>query len=138
MKKNKKIFLLIFIAVIALKCANMKHMPCCSLNDISFLIAPHIITKDGNYFLEYQIAVHSDKIEQRLQVGSFIRDEEAYYFFIGKTSYRELGNVVLIPLSQDNVTDFARKNAVYWLNADKSEVKLKISENKPAQQPTNE
>jgi hypothetical protein len=92
MKKNKKIFLLIFIAVIALKCANMKHMPCCSLNDISFLIAPHIITKDGNYFLEYQIAVHSDKIEQRLQVGSFIRDEKAYYFFIGKTSYRELGS----------------------------------------------
>ena len=128
MKKNKKIFLLIFIALTLLKCSSVRHMPCCSINDVSFLITPYIIKKDGNYFLKYQISVHSDRIEQRLQVGSFIRDEKAYYYFIGKTSYRELGNVVLRPLSQDNAIDFAKKNAIYWLNSDKSEVKLKIAE----------
>lgn len=128
MKKNSEIFLLIFIALALSKCGTVKQMPCCSVSDVSFLIAPHIIKKDGDYFLTYQIPVHRERIEQRLQVGLLIRDEKAYYYFIGKTSFKELGNIVLRPLSQDDVTDLVENNAIYWLNADKTEVKLKIAE----------
>jgi len=127
MKKNFLILFLSLSTIIAIACSLSKHVPYCSLDDVNFIIKPHIKVSNNEYFLEYQVAILDDKIEQKLQVGSFINNDKAYYYFIGKTSFREMGNIVQKSLSDDKLSEFAKVESVYWLNADKSEVRLSVS-----------
>lgn len=97
-----------------------------SLADISFVVPPHIIKLESNYYLRYQIDVSNENIALVRIVYTQIKDNKAYYFFSIPISHTEFGREVLRPLSNDGFTEYAKKDAVYWLNEDGSSVKLEI------------
>ena len=72
------------------------------------------------------MATEAGKIENRIQVGAEILKGKGYYYIIGKTSFKENGNIVERPLKSDKLTEFAEKDLIFWMNKDNAEVKLEI------------
>lgn len=97
-----------------------------SINEMQFLVYPKIIERDGKYFLQYQIKINSDKLTLVRVVYRKVMNNKAYYFFSIPISHPEKGNLIERSLEQDGFTQYARRDVVYWLNEDQSEVRLQI------------
>jgi hypothetical protein len=103
--------------------------PGVALQDVQFAERPYIAKRDGNFYLHYRLAVEngSSKPFRMVLVGRKGKDK-GYYYFSVPISHPEWGNMVERPLALDDFTDFARRNAVYWLNPDGSEIPLEIKQ----------
>lgn len=100
-----------------------------SLDEVKFSIFPHIVEREGKYYLRYQIKVDDDQRPSLVRVVySKIVNDKAYYYFSIPISHFERGFLVERPLAEDNFTEYAKRDAVYWLNKDTSEVKLVVKE----------
>lgn len=103
--------------------------PRVALEEIPFLIFPQIVQRGEQYYLRYQIGVEpGDDMQLRMFPFSRTTREKAYYFFGVSTSFPERGTIVERPLDRDGLTDFARRNAVYWLDPDGSETHIEIKQ----------
>jgi hypothetical protein len=126
----KRILIVLMISFLCWKCTCCKNfLVGSSLNDIQFLIFPHVIERDGKYFLQYQIDVDTTKINLLRVVYSKVMDRKAYYFFSSPLSHPEWGKLIERSLDEDGFTDYAKHGNVYWLNQDKSVIKLEIEKN---------
>jgi hypothetical protein len=115
----------LILVFIAFGCSVI-HRPGSSMNEVAFTIHPYIGEKSGSYYLTYQID-KNDKESQLLRVIYHkTKNDRAYYFFSVPISHPEFGMLMERPLEKDGLTDFAKRDAVYWLNRDGSEVKLEI------------
>ena len=116
---------LILFSIIGCKTNNI---PGSSLSDVEFVIFPHILKKNEIYYLEYQLKSTKQANTAPLVrlLGSKIVGEKAYYFFSSPISHIDFGVIVERDVSIDGFTDYAKKDSIYWLNSDKSEIKLKI------------
>lgn len=104
-----------------------KPKPLQSLDDFKFSVYPHIVSRDGEYFLQYQIDVsNKEDLALRFPVWHSTASGKVYYYFTVALSLPEPGNLREYPLEADGLTEFAKRDAVYWLNKDYSENKLRI------------
>ena len=107
----------------------MKPDPGTALQDVAFAVRPHIVKRNDDYVLRYRIRVPEG--EQPPLARALVAragSEKGYYYFSIPVSHPERGQLVERPLAEDGLEDFARKNAVYWLDPDGSEVPLEIRE----------
>jgi|HubBroStandDraft_6_1064221.scaffolds.fasta_scaffold176094_2 hypothetical protein len=102
-------------------------VPRVALGEISFALFPQIVQRGGQYYLRYQIQMPpGDQFQARMVPFSRITNDKGYYFFGTPISLPERGHLVESPLSSDGLTNFAKTNAIYWLNPDGREVHLEI------------
>jgi hypothetical protein len=52
-----------------------------------------------------------------------IVDDKACFYYGGAVSFREYGNLHEMPVAPE-LAEFIKRGAVYWINEDKSEVRL--------------
>lgn len=110
-----------------LSCSIMKDSPGIALNEVKFSVSPYISNRDGKFYLIYQVDSSGDKILNRLVIGEKITNNKGYYFFIGKTSFREYDHLVLFPIRENTkIISLIEKDSVFWLNPNNSEIKLKF------------
>jgi hypothetical protein len=109
--------------------STMAPSPSAALGDISFSIPPYILKCGGKYYLRYQVTrKHDTSLPLQMALYSKKTDKKGYYYFSLPISHPEPGNLVERPLAKDELTEYAGKNAIYWLNPDGTEIHLKIKE----------
>lgn len=121
-------YLQVFFLLAVLFCCrcSLLYKPGSSLRDVEFNVYPSIVEKNGSYYLRYQIKVSNGELPLLRKVYSKTEKNKAYYFFSVPISHPEYGNLIERSLNDDGFTELAKKDAIYWLNKDGSEVKLKI------------
>jgi hypothetical protein len=128
MKRLLKFPGVIFCVWIFSACASIPQ-PGSSLSDVEFAVFPYISHHDEQYFLKYQLKPTDQQNLQLLRVVySRITNDKAYYFFSGAISHPEKGRMIERPLSEDKAGAFAARGAVYWLDNDGTETRLKVVE----------
>ncbi len=117
----------IVLLLLATGCATW-YRPGIELRDVAFTVFPHIEVADSSTYLSYQITIPQNHIENRPQVMGRRINERYYVFFLGRTSFREYGNLKRIPLNglYDQPIP-ANLQEVYWLNPDGTEVPLEVT-----------
>ena len=123
--------LLILVASLGLLGCSTVVPPVLSLNDERFAERPFIMKRGDHYYLHYRRALEKEHVTLAMVLWTKKTKAKAYYYFSGPTSLFEWGGIVERPLEFDGFTEFARRNAVYFLNPDGSEVKLEIREAEP-------
>ncbi len=106
----------------------MLPKPGVALQSVPFAEKPHIVKRGDNYYLRYRIAVDSGRMMLRMALVAKKTPGKGYYYLTAPISHSELGNVVERSLAYDGFTELARRNAVYWLNPNESEIHLEITE----------
>lgn len=105
----------------------MQPNPGVSLQDIQFVERPHIVKRGESYYLRYQIATNIGCVTPlRMVLCSRKRQDKGFYYFSVPISHVEPGHVVERALADDQLDELARRNAVYWLNPDGSEIQLEV------------
>src|SRR5687767_6786071 len=98
----KVFFLLTAILILNFSCTTTSNMSATiNIQDVKILINPHVLYKNGDFYLVYQIALDEQKANVRLEIGEKIKNNKFYYFFIGKSSFQEYDHMVLRPVSKD-------------------------------------
>ncbi len=101
------------------------------LKAVPFMEVPHIVRRDGRYYLRYQIDVPAMKepggalkrvLYARLGPGG------GYYFFSLPISHYEYGGLVERPLELDGFEQFAASGEVFWLDPDGHKTRLEVTE----------
>ena len=100
--------------------------PQVALGSLSFALFPQIVRRAGRYYLRYQIQVPAGQFQARQVPFAKKAGDKGYYFFGTPISLPELDHVVASPVDKEGLTEFAEKNAIYWLNPDGSEVHLEV------------
>jgi hypothetical protein len=122
--RNTFIFL---ISLLLLSCGSTKPIARVALNEVRFITSPYISYQDGSYFLNYQVDLRDDRL--RLVIDSRVSDDKGYYFFIGRTSFPEYDLLVSRPIPPGSEMEkFARQDAIFWMNPDKTLVKLQVKQ----------
>jgi hypothetical protein len=107
----------------------MQPNPGVFLHDVQFAERPHILKCGDSYYLRYRIAIkHGTVPPLRMVLCSRKGRDKGYYYFSVPISHPESGHVIERALADDQLTEFARRNAVYWLNPDGSEIRLEVEE----------
>jgi len=107
----------------------MKPNPGVAFQDVEYAERPHIIKRGDSYYLRYRIAMKPGTIPPlRMVLCSRKGHDKGYYYFSVPISHPEPGHVIERSLADDQLTEFARRNAVYWLNPDGSEIHLEVEE----------
>lgn len=96
------------------------------VKDGPFAEGPYIVKRADLYYLRYRAALEDGHLSLLRDVLALKTRDKAYYFFSVPISHPEWGNLKERPLAYDGFAEFARQDAVYWLNPEGSEVKLKI------------
>jgi len=99
--------------------------PNVNLDELVFLVKPHIIKRNKKYFLRYQIAKMG--LSQLIRpVQAKKNKDKAYYYFGSPVSRFDLGDLVEKDIALDGFTDFVEGDRIYWLNKDGTEVQLEV------------
>jgi hypothetical protein len=101
--------------------------PAIPLRPGDFAEQPHIVRKGDDYFLRYRMAIPPGIPPTQRVIFTRKTADKAYYFFGVPTSHREQGQTVERPLASDTFTEYAKKDAVYWLDPDGTETHLRIT-----------
>jgi hypothetical protein len=120
-----RFYSILLVGFVAFGCSVI-NQPGSSMSDVQFTIYPHIEKKGDAYYLKYQINKNDSESQLLRLIHHKTKNDRAYYFFSVPISHPEFGMLVERPLEDDRLTDFAKRDAVYWLNRDGSEVKLEI------------
>jgi hypothetical protein len=107
----------------------MTPKPGTALSEVEFAEAPHIVKRGGRHVLRYRVrGQKGERLPLKMPLLARAGEDKGYYYFSMPVSSREPGNLVERSLADDGLEEFARQNAVYWLNPDGSEVPLEIRE----------
>lgn len=123
----KNLRFILIVLIVNGGCTTTKHLsPVADNREAAFTIAPYILKKNGSFYLVYQVDT-KEGTNVRWVIGERNTKDKLYFFFAGKTSFPEYHHVVLRPVTK-NENNIARckADAVFWLNPDGSEMKLKI------------
>jgi len=102
--------------------------------DVRFAEKPFIVKRGENYYFHYRMNIDEyhrqyHRLPSRQILGTKKTKDKAYYFFSRvSVSSPEFGNVKESPLAFDGFIEFAKKNAVFYLNPDGTEIQLEIVE----------
>jgi hypothetical protein len=114
-----------FILALNAGCS-VKNIPAVGLDDVEFRVHPYVSYSNGDYYLVYQVN-KGERASVRIVIGEKKMNNKFYYFIIGKTSFPEYDHIVRRPISKsEEIVRLFKADSVFWLNPDKSEVKLKI------------
>src|SRR5688572_6197565 len=98
----RKLFYLLFVLVLEFGCTATTNVSgLIDIGQIKFVIHPYILYKNDGFYLVYQIAKDEKASNVRLQIGEKRTNDKFYYFFIGKSSFREYDHVVFRPVSKN-------------------------------------
>ena len=124
-----KYFLLILISII-ISC-KVTYEPGKSLSEIQFDIYPCITKINNKFYLIYQLkSSHKSSSAPLLSfLESRVISGKAYYFFTVPISHIDFGKKVERDIAIDNFVSYAENDEIYWLNKDKTSVKLSICSN---------
>ena len=123
----KTTLLLAVVALFLAGCATLPR-PGVSLRDARFAEEPYIVKRGPHYYLHYRMALDDRGMALRRVLVPSDNGDRAYYYLTCFISHPEWGGVVERPLAHDGFTEFARQDAVYWLDPDGTETKLQIME----------
>lgn len=99
--------------------------PSVSLDELDFLVRPHIIKRGKKYLLRYQMAsTEPPQLIRPIQAKRL--GNKAYYFFGLAVSRYDLGELVEHDIALDHFIDFVENDQIYWLNKDGTEVDLEV------------
>jgi maltooligosyltrehalose synthase len=99
--------------------------PSVDLDELDFLVRPHIIKRGKKYLLRYQMATtEPPQLIRPIQAKTY--GDRAYYFFGLAVSKYDLGELVEHDITLDDFTEFVESNRVYWLNKDGTELQLEV------------
>ncbi len=99
--------------------------PNVNLDELVFLVKPHIIKRDKKYFLHYQIA-KTDPFQLLIPIQSKVCKNKAYYYFGYPVSRYYMEKLVERDVALDDFTSFAQSGRIYWLNKNGTEVQLEV------------
>lgn len=96
-----------------------------SINEVHFKIFPHIIQKESNFYLVYQIDTTFEMVKFKLVVSTKVVNDTAFYYFVGRTSFKENGNIKSILIVEKNsFNSLVKQNSIFWLNPNGENVRL--------------
>lgn len=97
-----------------------------NIQDVRFIVYPYIANKDNGFFLVYKINKGKPS-DNRLIIGEKRTANKYYYFFAGRNSFFEYDHTVhrIVP-NDEKIIKLFKSGSVFWLNPDKTEIKLKI------------
>lgn len=124
----KSHFILPFIIIINYNCSTTHNIPAIiNIDEVRFQVNPYILHRNGDFYLVYQVDIDEPEPNVRLQIGERKANNKFYYFFIGGSSFPEYQDMVFRPVKKsDDIINLFKTDSVFWLNADKTEIKLKI------------
>ena len=99
--------------------------PSVSLDELDFLVRPHIIKRGKKFLLRYQMASTEPPLLIR-PIQAKRLGNKAYYFFGLAVSRYDLGELVEHDIALDHFIDFVENDQIYWLNKDGTEVDLEV------------
>lgn len=79
-----------------------------------------IVQRGEHFYLRYRRALEGNKFVLRAPLVAKKTDGAGYYYFIGKISHPEWGNLIERPLAFDGLEEFAKQGRIYWLDPDGS------------------
>ena len=121
-----KKLLQIIAASLGLTSCAMKPSPGAPLHAVRFAQRPHIVQRGDAFFLRYQIDAKPGDLTMVVVLVAKKTPTKAFYYFSSPISHQEKGRPVDRPLEKDGFTDYARRDAVYWLDPDGTETHLEI------------
>lgn len=110
--------LLITLTLVVLTGCRSVQKPGLSLNDAQLAEGPVIIQRGEHFYLRYRRALEDGRFPLRAMLYVKKKEEAGYYFFSGRISHVEWGNLVERPLAYDDLEEFARRGQIYWLDPD--------------------
>lgn len=82
---------------------------------ILFKVGPYIeADKSGKYFVVFQIAVKDGEIENKWILDKKFENSKAILFFVGKSSFREFGNLRKEELKGKKMLKCLKEKSIYW------------------------
>lgn len=124
----------IFSKALAFMKKKLEPRPGTDLQQVKFRVEPRIIKRGQQYLLQYQVAKKEDMGLQLTHIVYARKGQDkGYYFFSIPIGHQENLNLMERDVSADGFTTFAKKNAIYWLNRDGSEVQLPVHEHQGRQ-----
>ena len=122
-----KKLLYIIIVLFSLQSCKVTKAPLRSIDEYNFIIYPIVLKKGNSFYLQYQFDVQMKNGIYTLKTGvsSKITKDKLYYYFSSSTSFSDYGEIHEIAIDS---TSYIEKNAIYWLNPDNTEIKLKITQ----------
>lgn len=116
------------LASLGLAASSCAVRPGVPLRSVSFHESPHIILRGNEYFLRYRIAAPKQApfLMRRLVYARKTPERAFYYFSVPTSNAFERDTLVERPLAPDGFTDYARRDAVYWLDPDGTETHIPL------------
>jgi hypothetical protein len=110
--------LLITLALMVLTGCQSFQKPGLSLKDAWLAEGPVIIQRGDHFYLRYRRALEDGRFPLLAVLYVKKTKEGGFYFFSGRISHVEWGNLVERPLAYDDLEEFARRGRIYWLDPD--------------------
>ena len=117
--------MLVVALLLAAGCGHTPPPPGTALRDVKFAEAPHLVSRDGRYYLRYRVAFVGGLQLMMLLIGKKTPDK-GYYYFSGPLSHPEHGETIERDLDRDELAPLAQRNAIYWLDPDGTETHLTV------------
>ncbi|WP_437954361.1 hypothetical protein WME76_22455 [Sorangium sp. So ce119] len=127
-----KRWLKVLVASLGLAGCHSLPRPAVPLRYFDYIEPPHIVRRGAEYFLRYQIDARGRMVNFH---PPHVRTTpaKAHYYFGVPVSANDPGDVHERSLARDGITDYARRDAVYWLDPNGTETHLEIvDETRPA------
>jgi len=122
---RRSIQALVVALLLAAGCGHTKPPPGTALRDVKFAESPHLVSRDGRYYLRYRVAFVGGLQLMMLLIGKKTPDK-GYYYFSGPLSHPEHGETIERDLDRDELAPLAQRNAIYWLDPDGTETHLTV------------
>ena len=123
------VLIAIILSSVMIACTGSKNLSQVNWDDTTFDIRPHIVQKGDDFFLRYRMKKIDSDIQNRWQLGSKTANGKGYYFFVGKSSFREFYNLVERPLKRNRLVEYVKNDSIFWLNPNGTDKKLKFVTN---------
>lgn len=110
--------LLFTLTLVVLTGCQSLQKPGLSLKDAGLAEGPLIIQRGDHFYLRYRRALEDGRFPLLAVLYVKKTKEAGYYFFSGRISHVEWGNLVERPIAYDKLEELARRGQIYWLDPD--------------------
>ncbi len=110
--------LLVTLSLMVLTGCQSFRAPGLSLKDARLAEGPVIIQRGEHFYLRYRRALEDGRFPLLSLLYVKKTKDAGYYFFSGRISHVEWGNLVERPLAYDGLEELARRGQIYWLDPD--------------------
>jgi hypothetical protein len=106
------------LLVLALTGCNVTPQPVWPLKEGRLAEGPVIIQRGSRFYLRYRRSIDDDTLPLYMPVYAHKTPTAACFFFGGRLSHPEWGQLIERPLVYDGFEDLARQGRVFWLDPD--------------------